>query len=97
MPNKRYQKGARLERKLRQELELQGFTCTRSAGSKSPWDIIAVPNDNEPVRLYQVKGVKTRVDATRLVKKFYAAEQNRDGFCYQQRIEVWVEGEGWFR
>ncbi len=48
-----YEKGARAEREAIQILEWMGYDCTRSAGSKGMWDIIAVHPTH--VRFIQVK------------------------------------------
>jgi len=42
----RYQKGARLERRVIQELEANGWFCVRSAGSKGAVDIVAFKGDD---------------------------------------------------
>ena len=95
MGNSKYVKGRALEYKLRKELEGLGFTCVRAAGSHSPWDLVAVSKEMwEPVLLIQVKGVKTRTEARRLIKKFYTS--TKDTEHYQQQLRVWVEREGWF-
>ena len=46
-------KGRRLEHKTIRRLELQGYDCTRSAGSKGKWDIIAIGENG--IKLVQVK------------------------------------------
>jgi Holliday junction resolvase len=48
-----YEKGARAEREAIQILDWMGYDCTRSAGSKGIWDIIAVHPTH--VRFIQVK------------------------------------------
>jgi Holliday junction resolvase len=53
MPNKKYLKGAALERYAKKQLEEAGFFVIRSAGSKSPVDLIAI--DINGIRLIQVK------------------------------------------
>src|SRR4051812_40933840 len=59
--SRQYQKGAARERKLAAELEAQGYVVTRSAGSRSPHDLVVVgpANRDSPsistVQLVQVK------------------------------------------
>jgi len=53
MPNPNYNKGARLERLARLELERQGYSVIRAAGSKGACDLIAL-NKHE-ILLIQVK------------------------------------------
>lgn len=48
-----YQKGARFERRVKKELEKSGWFVVRSAGSKSPVDLVAIKNGN--CVLYQCK------------------------------------------
>jgi Holliday junction resolvase len=44
-PNKNYEKGRKAEYEAKKHLIMQGFVVTRAAGSKGPWDLIAVgPN-----------------------------------------------------
>lgn len=43
-----YRKGANRERQLARELEAAGWTVTRSAGSRSPHDLVAI----RPARLF---------------------------------------------
>jgi len=40
--NKNYQKGRRFEYKVKKWLEERGWICVRSAGSKSPFDLVAM-------------------------------------------------------
>ena len=53
MPNRRYAKGARMERAVKHALEARGYAVVRSAGSKSPYDLIAI--DSQDVLLVQCK------------------------------------------
>lgn len=50
----RYAKGRRNEWKSKKYLEARGFTCFRTAGSHSDWDIIAIKKAH-PLMLVQVK------------------------------------------
>jgi len=52
MMTDRYRKGARYERRAKQELEEDGWIVTRSAGSKGGADLVAIK-----VRQIQVKAV----------------------------------------
>lgn len=66
MANKFYQIGRRLEHRVCHALRELGFTCIRSAGSKSPFDIIAVSHCRA---LYlQVKRRPTQRDAELFAK-----------------------------
>jgi Holliday junction resolvase len=42
MNNKNYRRGRRFEYKLKKELEKYGFLVVRSAGSRSPFDLVAL-------------------------------------------------------
>jgi len=60
-PQNRYKKGARLERELMKHLEqFNPIYKTRSAGSHSFFDVIAVFDDR--VDFYQVKSQKTKME-----------------------------------
>ncbi len=48
-------KGNRNERKTRKYLEARGYYTTRSAGSFGAFDIIAIPREEGPTKLIQVK------------------------------------------
>ncbi len=41
-----YQRGTSRERQVARELEKDGYAVTRSAGSRSPWDLVAVCKAN---------------------------------------------------
>ena len=90
MPNANYRSGARLERLARAQLERNGFTVVRSAGSKGPVDLVAW--DGVCVRLIQVKseGGATKATLARL-----KALQRPPGTW----VELWernpLNGAGW--
>ena len=44
--NKNYQSGRNFEHRVKKHLEQKGYYVMRSAGSKSPFDLIAVPMNN---------------------------------------------------
>lgn len=54
--NSNYVKGARVERKALDQLEKDGYLVIRSAGSHSPFDIVAI--GKEEIRLIQLKACK---------------------------------------
>ena len=56
MPNKNYQKGRRKEYKICKELKDEGFEISqRTAGSHSPFDVIAVNKVTKVIKLIQAK------------------------------------------
>lgn len=56
MPNKNYQKGRRKEYKICDELKKEGFDIVqRTAGSHSPFDIIAINVKCRVIKLIQSK------------------------------------------
>lgn len=55
-----------MEREVKKYLESKGYTCIRSAGSKSAVDIVAI-NDNE-VLLVQCKHTKLTVGERRKIE-----------------------------
>jgi Holliday junction resolvase len=84
-----YARGRRKEYKMQGFLRKQGYLVVRSAGSKSPFDLIAIPmmkhsEDYAPVRLVQVKVRKmtsAEVEETKKLRKKVPS-------CC--RIEMWV-------
>ena len=80
-----YEKGARAEREAIALLELVGYDCTRSAGSKGMWDIIAVYRNH--VRFIQVKteGAMTPVELEKI--KLYTTP-------WHTTKEVWTRMAG---
>jgi len=53
MPNRKYEKGRRAEYAIMKRLKEEGYICSRSAGSHSAFDVVAV--NSEHVRLIQSK------------------------------------------
>lgn len=68
-------KGDRYEYKTRDILVGEGYHVTRSAGSLGMFDFIAIPPDNRPLRLIQVKSFKPNKEKKRL-KPYHTAEKN---------------------
>lgn len=62
MPNKNYLRGRRFEYEIIHKLTADGYTCVRSAGSKSPVDIVAI--NEEEVLLVQAKTGSTGLTAS---------------------------------
>jgi Holliday junction resolvase len=55
MPNKNYLKGRRREWKIKKQYEKDGWICIRSAGSKSPFDLVCIEPAKEIVHFIQCK------------------------------------------
>lgn len=55
MPNKHYEKGRRKEYKVVNMMREKGYLAQRTAGSHSPFDVIAINPDIQDIRLIQVK------------------------------------------
>ena len=56
MPNKNYEKGRRKEYKICEELKEEGFDIVqRTAGSHSPFDVIAINKNLRVIKLIQSK------------------------------------------
>lgn len=97
MANKNYRRGVVIERKVKDELEIKGYTVLRTAGSHGIYDIIAVneANPTEPVRCIQVKRVATLVGAKRIVAKYQFPPMQSGFQSYRQELWVWVDRKGW--
>jgi len=66
-----YQRGAAFELRVKAELEDRGWLVTRSPGSRSPFDLMAVPPvayrlDNVALVQCKLRGVISRADAAAL-------------------------------
>lgn len=56
MPNKKYEKGRRREYTIKYQLEKEGYEIVqRTAGSHSPFDLIAIDRLTKTIKLVQVK------------------------------------------
>ena len=88
MPNPMYEKGRRAEYQAKKELEADGFTVIRSAGSKSPIDLVGI--DFNIIKLIQVKAGKNNglklnsEDLEKLIK----IKENAPNNC---KVEFWVK------
>ena len=55
MPNRNYQKGRRKEYLFVKKMREKGFISQRSAGSHSPWDVVAINPETKQIKLIQCK------------------------------------------
>ena len=55
MPNRKYEKGKRKEQKIAKQEREKGRIAVRSAGSKSPIDIISINPETRRIYLIQCK------------------------------------------
>lgn len=96
MPNKNYRRGVAIERKAKAELELDGYTVVRTAGSHGPWDLVAVKEGSqEPVRCIQVKRTGSPLGAKRLKNKWIPYVAPTAYTCYKHELWIWVDRKGW--
>jgi len=71
MPNRKYEKGVRKERKIVNEAKARGCIALRSAGSKSPLDVVSINFKDRVIELIQSKSDKwTTADKLRLLIKW---------------------------
>ena len=99
MANKSYNKGVRLERKLKKELEADGCTVLRTAGSHGFADLVSA-HLWEPVVFIQVKVASTSARAKSLLKEWIPAlAESTWGTmgAYTQCLYVWDEEAGKWR
>lgn len=88
-----YRRGYLIERRACKLLEQAGYVVARTAGSHSPFDVVAV-NANG-VRLIQVKRLKEGsltavLEAAREEIRQVPKAQN-----VSREVWIWVDGEGW--
>ncbi|RPF42010.1 Holliday junction resolvase [Thermodesulfitimonas autotrophica] len=87
---KNYRRGYRAELEAKKRLEAEGFAVIRAAGSKSPFDLVAL--DGEVVRFVQVKRVKSGNGG--LAKVLRELEVVSVPPCARKEIWLWRDREG---
>jgi len=88
-----YRRGYLAERKAAKVLEQAGYVVARTAGSHSPFDVVAVgPNG---VRLIQVKRVKEGSFSAVLETAREEIRQVPKVLGASREVWVWLDGEGW--
>ena len=88
-----YRRGYLAERKAAKVLEQAGYVVARTAGSHSPFDVVAVgPNG---VRLIQVKRVKEGGIAAALEAAREEIRQVPKVPGVSREVWVWLDGKGW--
>jgi len=83
-----YEKGARAERRARDDLEGDGWLVIRAAGSHGPFDLWALK-----VRLIQVKSTEEPKAWTAELEEL--AEQVSGGPGVSRELWVWPRGGPW--
>ena len=91
--NTKYNRGRRAEWLAKQDLQTEGYTVVRAAGSKGSWDLIAVHLDHPVVRLIQVKSVKDPKQIKTEIKKFMAALPLPRREHFTQELWVYIRGK----
>ena len=90
-----YTKGRVYEYKAKKQLEAEGYTVIRAAGSHGPWDLIAMRGE-EPVRCIQIKRTKAINGHKTILNQFKRNQRGKLGFTtYREEMWVWYGGS-WF-
>lgn len=84
MVNKKYQKGARFERKLVNEARKQGCISYRSAGSHSPIDVTVIDTKNKTIRFIQAKAKKLSLGGLKSIRDTFENWSDE----YQAKFEI---------
>lgn len=97
MPNKNYRRGVAIERKAKIELECDGYTVIRSAGSHGQWDLVAVlEGSTNPVRCIQIKRTAS-IKGAKILRARYGKPNLPSGSQpYQHELWIWVDRKGWY-
>jgi hypothetical protein len=91
-PNSNYLAGVRFERKIMHELNREGYTALRTAGSHGDFDVIGVPrNPDWPVLFVQCKRTEDGNKAKKLLLEFRAHPPQLPSKHYHQRIDISVK------
>lgn len=69
MPNKNYLKGRRKEYKICNNLKAKGYIAQRTAGSHSPFDVIAIDTKTRIIYLIQAKPDSMSENLKKKIKK----------------------------
>ncbi|MGB9866553.1 MAG: hypothetical protein ACPLPR_01395 [Bacillota bacterium] len=88
-----YRRGYLGELKAVRLLEAEGYTVARTAGSHSPFDVVAV--GRSCVRLIQVKRVKRGGVHPALEEGKRNLSRVPCPPCTSREVWVWVDGKGW--
>jgi hypothetical protein len=91
MPNRNYLRGRRFEYERQASWRAQGYIVLRTAGSKGPFDLIAVRSGSIPIFI-QCKSVSRLCEAARLIRDFRASPSLQPSGHYRQALEVKVVG-----
>jgi hypothetical protein len=99
MPNRNYISGRAYEYKVKRHWESQGYVVLRSAGSRGPFDLVALPGPKlrqKKVVAIQCKRGKTEASALRLINDFKTNPPLGPASSTIQWITVWTPlGEEW--
>lgn len=85
-----YSRGRAYEYKAKQQLEAEGYTVIRAAGSHGPYDLIAF-RGSQPVRCIQVKRTKAPGGVKALLGKWQPMQAYSDTH-YVEELWVWYDG-----
>lgn len=55
MPNRNYLNGKAKEHRVKKKLVDEGYIVVRSAGSKSPFDLVAINKETKTIKIIQCK------------------------------------------
>ncbi len=90
-----YQRGVAYEYKAKKQLEEDGYTVIRAAGSHGPFDLIAF-RGAEPVRCIQIKRTKAKGGVKQLLGKFTPINNSViEQRPYVHEMWVWYGGR-WY-
>lgn len=89
-----YSRGRAYEYKAKQELEREGYTVIRSAGSHGPYDLIAFKGP-QPVRCIQIKRTSSPGGVKALLSKWKPNTQGYSDTHYVEELWVWYK-DRWY-
>lgn len=88
--NKNYRRGYIAERRCANYFASEGYITARTAGSHSPFDVIAI--NGERILLIQIKRTKTKYNANKLIEELKKIAVPP---CVHKCLWVWKDGSGW--
>ena len=71
MPNKYYLRGVRLEREVVDMFKEKGYMAIRTAGSRSPYDVVLIKRDKDLTKICFVAFVQCKTHKGEKAQKIY--------------------------
>lgn len=95
MPNKNYLRGRAYEYKAMRQLEEEGYTALRTAGSHGFADVLGF-KEGVKVRCIQIKRTKSLPGLKKRLSSFSPIHNGHDEHAFIHELWVWYDGRWYF-